>query len=131
AHRAALLDVGADRLDPAREVRLALGEDQVQLAHHQLEQLDLPVEQLEDVGLDGSRSGEVHDVDLALQPYTVQPSNALLHHHRVPGQVVVHQHVAELQIASFAAGAGSDQHAARILVERANALVPLGRRVSA
>src|SRR5207253_2619282 len=98
---------------------------------HQLEQLDLPVEQLEDVGLDGSRSGEVHDVDLALLPYTVQPSNALLHHHRVPGQVVVHQHVAELQIASFAAGAGSDQHAARILVERANALVPLGRRVSA
>src|SRR5204863_365242 len=134
AHRAALLDVGADRLDPAREVRLPLGgeplfrepalellraaelaEDQVQLAHHQLEQLDLPVEQLEDVGLDGSRSGEVHDVDLALLPYTVQPSNSLLHHHRVPGQVVVHQHVAELQIASFAAGAGSDQHAARIL----------------
>src|SRR2546427_13186740 len=78
ANRAALLDVGADCLHAAREVFLALGgeplfgeaalellraaefaEDQVQLAHDQLKQLDLPVEQLEDVGLDRPRGREV------------------------------------------------------------------------
>src|SRR6266566_636808 len=116
AHRAALLDVGGEPLfgQPALELLGAaeFAEDQVQLAHHQLEQLDLLVEQLEDVRLDRSRRGEVHNVDFALLPDAVQPSDALLHHHRVPGQIVVHQHVAELQIASFAAGAGGDQHAA-------------------
>src|SRR2546422_6476772 len=59
-----------------------LTEDQVQLAHDQLEQLDLPVEQLEDVGLDRPRGGEVHDVDLARLPDAVQPADALLDHHR-------------------------------------------------
>src|SRR2546422_2561567 len=80
ADRAALLDVGADRLHSSREVLFVLGgeplvrepalermraaelaEDQVQLAHHQLEQLDLAVEQLEDVRLDRPGGGEIHD----------------------------------------------------------------------
>src|SRR2546428_8553776 len=109
ADRAALLDVGADRLHSSREVLFVLGgeplvrepalermraaelaEDQVQLAHHQLGQLDLAVEQLEDVRLDRPGGGEIHDVYLARLPNPVQPSDALLHHHRVPGQVVVH-----------------------------------------
>src|SRR2546430_6117184 len=42
--------------------RSEFAEDQVKLAHHQLEQLDLLLEQLEDVRLDRSRRGEVHDV---------------------------------------------------------------------
>src|SRR2546425_2959933 len=104
ANRAALLDVGADRLHAAREVFLALGgeplfgeaalellraaefaEDQVQLAHDQLEQLDLPVEQLEDVGLDGPRGREVHDVDLA----------------RLPDAVRSEEHTSELQSLAY------------------------------
>src|SRR3989449_563743 len=150
ANRAALLDVGADCLHAAREVFLALGgeplfgeaalellraaefaEDQVQLAHDQLEQLDLPVEQLEDVGLDGPRRREVHDMHLARLADAVQAPDALLDHHRVPGEVVIHEHVAELEVASFAAGAGGDQDARPVLVEGADALVPLGGRVSA
>src|SRR5207244_2448389 len=146
---AARFDVGSKDFHATREVFLALGgepllgqpalellraaelaQDQVQLAHHQLEQLDLPVEQLEDVRLDGPCGGEVHDVDLARLPDAVQPSDALLHHHRVPGEVVVHEHVAELQVTSFAAGAGGDEDARLVLVEGADALVPLGGRVS-
>src|SRR2546430_6555639 len=52
---------------PALELLAAaeLAEDQVQLAHDQLEQLDLLVQQLEDVRLDGPRRRQVHDVDLA------------------------------------------------------------------
>src|SRR3989449_570841 len=149
ARRAALLDLGAHRLHAAREVFLAVGgeplfrqpalellratefaEDQVQLAHHQLEQLDLPVEQLEDIRLDRPGGGQVHDVDLARLPDAVQAADALLHHHRVPRQVVVHEHIAELEVPSFAASAGGDQHAARVLVESPDALVPIGRRVS-
>src|SRR5881392_3400251 len=64
-------------------------------------------------------------------PDAVQPADALLHDHRVPRQVVVHEHVAELQIAAFAARAGGEQHAAPVLVKRADALVPFGRRVRA
>ena len=71
-----MLDVGADRFHTALEIRFALGgeplcgepalellttaelaQDQVQLTHHQLEQLDLAVQQLEDVGLDRPRRG--------------------------------------------------------------------------
>src|SRR5207245_9133055 len=88
-----------------------LAEDQVQLADDQLEQLDLPVEQLEDVRLDRPGGGEVHDVHFARLPDAVQAPDALLHHHRVPRQVVVHEHVTELQVPSFAARAGGDQHA--------------------
>ena len=147
---AALLDVDAHGFHPAREVFLTLGgepffgepalellcaaefaEDQIQLAHDQLEQLDLLIEQLEDVRLDRPRRCEVHDVDLARLPDAVQPSNALLHHHRVPRQVVVHEHVAELEVPSLAAGASGDQHAALVIVERADTLVPIGGRVRA
>ncbi len=40
-------------------------------------------------------------------------------------------YVAELEVASFTAGAGGDQHARLVLVEGADALVPVGRRVRA
>src|SRR5207245_8120848 len=79
----------------------------------------------------GPRGGEVHDVDLARLPDAVQPADALLDHHRVPGEVVVHEHVAELEVPSFAAGAGGDQDARLVRVEGADALVPIGRRVRA
>src|SRR5438105_8526416 len=74
---AALLDVDAHGFHPAREVFLTLGgepffgepalellraaefaEDQVQLAHDQLEQLDLLIEQLEDVRSEERRVGK-------------------------------------------------------------------------
>src|SRR5207244_6400331 len=83
----------------------------------------------EDVRLDGSRGGEVHDVDLARLPDAVQAPDALLDHHRVPGQVEVHEHVAELEVAAFAAGSSGDQDARLVLLERADALVTLRGRV--
>ena len=59
--------------------------------------------------LDGVFQGEVespHHVGLA---DAINPTDALLQLHRIPGQVVVDDHVAELQVQALAAGIGGDQ----------------------
>src|SRR5688572_17265084 len=62
-------------------------QDQVELPHNELEHPDLVLEQLQDVGLDGARGGQVEDVDVALLAQAVQAPDALLQPHRVPGEV--------------------------------------------
>ena len=43
----------------------------------------------------------------------VHPADALLQPHRVPGDVIVDDHMAELQIQTFTAGIGGNQKARR------------------
>src|SRR5690606_1194839 len=94
-----------------------LAQDYVQLAHDQPEELDLLVENVQDVLLDGAGRREVDDVRLAGLADAVDTANALLDHHRVPRQLVVHESVAELQVETLGTGACGDEHAARLALE--------------
>src|SRR5438132_1104233 len=66
------------------EVLLHAPEDHVELAHDELEQVDLGLEELEDPLLDGSPGHEVDEQNIARLTDTVDPPQALLDLHRVP-----------------------------------------------
>ena len=66
---------------------------------------DSPLPKAEDVRFDRSLRGEVDDVRLACLSDAMDASDTLLDHHGVPWQLVVHQHVAELEVESLGAGA--------------------------
>src|SRR5439155_1945925 len=90
---------------------LQISEDLADLAHDQLEHVDLAVEHLEDMVLDGPGSGEVEDPHRLRLADAVDTADALLDPHRIPGQVVVDDRVAELEVASLAADVGREQNA--------------------
>src|SRR5690242_16362808 len=116
-------DLLADGFDPLREdvvgVRAQPGvgqallervgttevaEDDVELADHELEKLDLLIEKAEHVCLDRVARGEVDDVRFTSLADAVNAADALLDDHRVPGELVVHEPIAELQVQPFGAG---------------------------
>jgi len=71
------------------------------------------VDPCDDVGLDGAGSGEVQDVDLlGLLTEAVDSPDALLDLHRIPGQVVVDNHRAELEVEALARHPGRQHHVA-------------------
>src|SRR3954471_18916650 len=105
-----------------------VAEYDVELTDHELEELDLLVEKSEHVRFDRAARGEVDDVRLTSLANAVDAADALLHDHRVPGQLVVHEAVAELQVQSFRPGAGRDEHGFWIFLEGGELLGALRHR---
>ena len=78
---------------------------------HPAEQVELGAEYLQSQPLCLVVLGEeVDDRDVALLPIAVAATNALLDALRIPGQIVVHDGVAELHVKALRAGLGGDQH---------------------
>ena len=63
------------------------------------------------VGPDPRGRTEVHDLHRDAPADPIEPADALLHRHRVPGQVEEHQAGAELEVAAFASALGRNQQA--------------------
>ena len=70
----------------------------------------MPVEDLEDPLLDRPHEAEVHDLDRMLLPDAMDPADALLDAHRIPGEVEVDDAAAELEVQPLAADVGGQQH---------------------
>src|SRR5256886_12753009 len=94
-----------------------VAEDDIQLSNNELEELDLLIEKAQHVRLGRPPGGEVDDVGLARLPNAVNTPDALLDYHRIPGQLVVHEHVAELEIETLRPGAGRDEYRPRFGLE--------------
>jgi hypothetical protein len=73
---------------------------------------------MEHVRLDAPRGRQVDDVAVAPLPDAVDAADALLDDHRVPGELVVHEDVRELEVEPLGPGAGRDEHGRRVLPER-------------
>ena len=119
--RAALL---VDRRDALLEVHAGFDGAQhlVAGAEHAVEEPELLVEQLVDALVGGVLLvEEVDHDDVELLAVAVAAADALLDALRVPGQVVVHDQVAELKVDAFGRGFGGDQDrrlVAEVLDER-------------
>src|SRR5262249_5099480 len=90
---------------------LQVSQDHLDLADHQLEEVDAFVQDREDALLDRAREAEGEYLDRVLLPDPVQAPNALLEPHRVPGDVEVEHAMAELEVQPLAADVGREQHA--------------------
>ena len=98
------LAAGEDVTDSLLEVEAILDrtEHLVAGAEHTREQLELVRQQLQDALFrDVSLVTEVHDDDVVLLPEAVHAADALLDALRVPRQVIVDEHRAELQVDTF------------------------------
>src|SRR4051794_8910435 len=81
-----------------------LAQDRADLAHHQLEHVDLFIEDAQHRILDRPRGDQVEDEHLTGLADAVDAPHALLDRHRIPRNVEVDERVAELQITSLTAG---------------------------
>jgi len=72
--------------------------------------------------------GEVDDVRLTSLADAVDAADALLHDHRVPGQLVIHEAIAELQIQPLRAGTRRHEHCIGVCLEGGELLRALGHR---
>ena len=80
-----------------------------------LEDADAPQAALVDLGIHGARRDEVDDGDrLALLSVAVNAADALLDAHGIPGQIVVDEEIAELEVETLAADFGGQQDIQRI-----------------
>ena len=92
-----------------------LAEDFFGPADGVLKDADTPQTALVDVAIDGARRDEVDDGDrLALLSVAVDTADALLDAHGVPGQIVVDEEIAELEVEALAADFGGQQHIQRV-----------------
>ena len=92
-----------------------LAEDLLVAAHGMLEDADAPQAPEVDVGVDGARRDEVDDGDrLALLAVAVDAADALLDAHGIPGQIVVDEEIAELEVETLAADLGGEQDIERV-----------------
>ena len=82
---------------------LELAEDRADLAHDELEHVDLLVEDAQYRVLDRAGGDQVEDEHLARLADPVDAADALFDRHRIPRDVEVDQRVAELQVAPLAA----------------------------
>ena len=89
------LDVGELRLD----------------RRHRLAEQPEPLEQPHDVGPDARCRTKIDDGDRDATPDAIEPPDALLDRRGFPRQVIEHQPMAELEVASFAARFGRHQDA--------------------
>src|SRR5207249_10057006 len=113
-------DVHQDLLEGFRVVRAA--EDEVQFPDHELEHVDLLVEEGDHVLFDRVPRPEVHDVDLAGLPEAVDPPDPLLDLQRVPREVEVDHGVGELKVAPLPSRLRAQEDAAP-LAEGAHGIV--------
>src|SRR5439155_12322246 len=84
-------------------------EYRINLADHQFEHIDLLIQNPENVFLERVSNDQIEDKNLPFLPDSMQPPDTLLNRHRIPRQIEVDQRVAELKVASLAAGFGAYQ----------------------
>ena len=100
-------------------------EDLVRGAEDAVEEVELALQELEEPRVRGVLPvQEVEHEHVVLLPVAVAATDALLHPLRVPGQIVVHQQVAELEVESLCARLGGDEDL-RLLLEVDHQLAPL------
>ena len=107
-----------------RFVIFDFAQNQVEFADDKLEHPNFAREQIQHVRLDGVVHGKIENRHVFLLAEPVQPADALLNHHRIPGQVEIDQLVAELQVHALAAGLRGNHHPRRLL-EIPHGLAPL------
>ncbi len=101
------------QLEDALLERRSLGvvaEHHVELTHHELEHVQLLLQDREHVGLDRVLGRVVVDEDVPLLPQPMDAADPLLDLHRIPGQIEVDHPPAELEITPLAAGVGGHEH---------------------
>src|SRR3990170_2369224 len=103
-----------------------VSEDEVEFSHNELEHVDFPVEQLDDIFLDRVPRPEVHDVYLARLSEAMDSADSLLDLQRIPGEVVVHHGVAELEVPTLTARFRAEEDPIPF-AKRANACLLLPR----
>ena len=117
-------DASAER----RQLRFDGLQDVVEPAHRLAEHADRLVEQVEDARGEGSFRPEGEDAHLARLADAVDAADALLDRRRAPGEIVVHEHMTVLEVATLSAQLGAEQHARPLgIAETRHQLVPLGR----
>ena len=109
AARRLTLGPAPEHLVLERALRLPGAEDLLHLADDQLEHLDLALEDLEHVGLERAATRQIDDAHGMLLPQSMHATDALLDPLGIPGQVIVHDERAELEVEPFGAGLGGDQ----------------------
>ena len=86
------------------------GEDRLEAAHQALEEVDPLAEGEVDVGLNCVLVGQVDHPDLGvLLADPVDTANPLLDLHGVPGEIVVDQQAAELEVQTLRGSVGADE----------------------
>src|SRR5690606_40601864 len=98
--------------DPPLEVDAVLqrAEDLVRSAEDAVEEVELLLQQLEEACIRRVLAvEEVEHQHVVLLAIAMAPADALLHPLRVPGQVVVHHQVAELEVETFGPCFGGDE----------------------
>src|ERR1039457_889630 len=85
-------------------------EDSADLTDHQLEHGDFLLEQRTPLIFQCATCDEVEHEALPILADAVDPANALLDRHRIPGHIEVDQCIAELNIAALAAGFRAEQY---------------------
>ncbi len=73
--------------------------------------LQLGFENFTNPVLHGIFEHEVQGTNDMSLPDTVDTANTLFHAHWIPRHIVIHNHMAELQVQTFATGIGGDQNA--------------------
>ena len=124
---AAVQDVG-NRLLKVEPI-FDLAEHFVAGAEDTLEQVELVLKEFEDALLgEVALVGEVHDNDVVLLAETVSTADALFHALRVPWEVVVDDHRAELEVDAFRRRLGGDHDRAFVAEVVHERLAPIGSK---
>jgi hypothetical protein len=104
-------------------------EHRVQAADRLGEDPDAGIEHVEHARRQRALGPEGVDGDLAQLPDAIDAADPLLDGRRAPGEVVVDQHVAVLEVAPFPAQLGAEEHAGPLRVaEAGHQLVAVGGR---
>jgi hypothetical protein len=85
-------------------------ENSADLTDDQLEHGDFLLEQRKQLIFQCATCDEVEHEDLPILADAVDPANALLDRHRIPGHIEVDECIAELNIAALAAGFRAEQY---------------------
>src|SRR5712671_5321970 len=90
-----------------------VAQDESGLAHHQFEQVELLLQKIEQMLLQGSDLDQIVDAHRVLLAEPVKTSDALLDLHRIPGQIEIDQAMAELKVPPLGAAAAEQEGATR------------------
>src|SRR5919108_6013427 len=85
-------------------------EQRLDLANDHLKHIDLVLQDIEDMILQGLAYREIEDKDISVLANPVQPADPLLDPHRIPGEIEIDQGVAELQVSALAARFGGKEN---------------------
>ncbi len=92
------------------EVSLGRAKDRIEPSHRFLEDMNAMLQHVENTNIDGIPYREVENLNNMFLTNSVHPSDSLLNSHRVPGQVIIHKHMAELKISPLSSRFGANQN---------------------